>query len=38
VFSGPFTAIYDGKGSNIAPNGATSLEVNSKTGKLISIR
>ena len=33
-----FNAIYDGKGDNLAPSGATSLTVNPKTGKLISFK
>ncbi len=36
--SGQFSAIYDGTGKNIAPNGASTLEVDAKSGKLISFR
>jgi len=38
TYSGKFTAIYDGSGKNSAPLGATSLQINRATGKLISFR
>jgi len=38
TYNGRFTAIYDATGKNLAPSGATTLEVDSTTGKLISFR
>jgi hypothetical protein len=35
VYSGKFSAIYDGTGKNIAPSGASQLQVDQKTGKLV---
>jgi len=36
--TGQFTAIYDKTGKNLAPSGATTIQVDSTTGKLISFR
>jgi hypothetical protein len=36
--TGQFSAIYDRNGTNIAPSGATSIQVDRMTGKLISFR
>lgn len=38
IYQGVFPAAYDGKGKNIAPNGATEIRVDSKTGAILSIR
>ena len=38
TYQASFRALYDGKGKNLAPNGASSLTVNPKTGMLISFR
>jgi hypothetical protein len=38
TFSGAFTAIYDSTGKNLAPSGATSIQADPTTGKLISFR
>jgi hypothetical protein len=35
TYRASFKAIYDAKGNNLAPSGATSLTVNPKTGKLV---
>jgi hypothetical protein len=37
-YMGRFAAIYDQTGTNIAPSGATSIQVDSTTGRLISFR
>ena len=36
TYNGSFTAIYDAKGNNVAPNGASSVTLNAKTGELVS--
>jgi Tol biopolymer transport system component len=38
TYSGQFTALYDGAGKNLAPSGATSIQIDPRTGKLISFR
>ncbi len=38
TYSGQFSAIYDGTGKNLAPNGATSVEFDRATGRLVSFR
>jgi len=38
VYRGTFPAAFDGKGKNIAPNGATEIRVNEKTGAVLSVR
>jgi len=38
TYTGPFSAIFDGKGKNLAPSGATTLEIDKTTGKLISFK
>jgi hypothetical protein len=35
TYKAAFKAIYDAKGRNLAPNGASSLTVNQKSGKLV---
>ena len=37
-YKAPFKAVYDGKGNNLAPNGATSLTLNPKSGKLVTFK
>ena len=34
----PLKAVYDGKGTNLAPSGASRITVDAKTGKLVSFR
>ena len=36
VYTGKFTAVYDKSGKNLAPNGASSLTVDAKSGNLVS--
>ena len=36
TYKGAFKALYDGKGKNIAPNGASQVIVDTKTGRLVS--
>ena len=38
TYSGSFKAIYDGKGRNLAPSGASRLVMNPKTGQLVSFK
>jgi hypothetical protein len=38
TYTGQFTAIYDSSGKNLAPSGATSIQVDPKSGQLISFR
>ena len=38
AFTGQFSAIYNSTGKNLAPTGATIIEVDPKSGKLISFR
>jgi len=38
TYTGQFSAIYDGNGKNLAPSGATTLEIDKTTGKLISFK
>jgi hypothetical protein len=35
VYKGHFSAIYDGTGKNIAPSGASMMEIDQKTGQLV---
>ncbi|HWD41630.1 MAG TPA: hypothetical protein VG944_22495 [Fimbriimonas sp.] len=37
TYEGPFKTVYDGKGKNLAPNGARSLTIDRKTGALVGI-
>lgn len=34
-YKGPFKALYDGKGKNLAPNGAAQVTVNPNTGHVV---
>lgn len=38
VYSGQFLGVYDDKGKNLAPGGASEVRVDSKTGKLVSLK
>ncbi len=38
TYTGQFSAIYDGTGKNLAPGGATTVEFDRGTGKLVSFR
>ncbi len=38
VYTGAFSAIYDSTGKNLAPSGASSVEFDRSTGKLVSFR
>ncbi|MFI5385931.1 MAG: TolB family protein [Fimbriimonadales bacterium] len=38
TFEGQFPAVYDGKGNNLAPSGASQVTLSSKTGKVVSYR
>ncbi len=38
TYTGSFSAIYDRTGKNLAPKGATSIELDRTTGKLVSFR
>lgn len=36
TYTGSFTAVFNDKGTNLAPNGASSITLNAKTGELVS--
>ncbi|HWD37326.1 MAG TPA: hypothetical protein VG944_00630 [Fimbriimonas sp.] len=38
TYKADFAGVYDGQGHNLAPTGATTLVINRKTGKLVSVR
>ncbi len=38
TYTGQFSAIYDGTGKNLAPSGATTVQIDRTTGKLLSFR
>jgi len=38
TYTGKFSAVYDGTGKNLAPGGATQVNFDAKTGKLVSAR
>lgn len=38
TYTGRFKAVFDEKGHNLAPNGATTLEIDQKSGKLVSFQ
>ncbi len=38
TYTGQFSAIYDGTGKNLAPNGAKTVDFDGRTGKLISFQ
>jgi len=38
TYKGAFTSIWNGNGKNLAPNGATEVQLNPKTGQLVSFR
>ena len=38
TYSAPFKALYDGKGKNLAPNGAGQVTVNPQTGRLVAFK
>ena len=35
TYTGHFTAVFDGNGKNLAPNGAKSVTLDGKTGALV---
>ena len=38
VFKGSFLGVFDGKGKNLAPKGATEVHMNATTGRVVNIR
>ena len=36
IYTGSFTGVFDAKGTNVAPSGASSITLNAKTGELVS--
>jgi len=38
TYNRPFSAVFDGNGKNLAPNGASSVTINSKSGQLVRLQ